>query len=114
MHPTRVQPSNRSARLSHVPDPRTVTLLTDRSLRSTAKVIYMLLDQLGGGQPTAISQPDLAARMSLSREIVADHLTSLRRAGYIEVSSYVREDGRRINTYRTRVLYQEQPVVYTG
>lgn len=98
--------------LNYVPNPRAVDILTDRSLRASAKVIYMLLDELGHGQPLAISQGDLAEKISLSREIVADHLSALRKSGYIEVSSYLREDGRRINTYRTRISVREEPLVY--
>lgn len=101
-------------RLNHVPDPRAYEVLTDRRLSPAAKVVYMLLDALGGGKPLAISQKEVAAELSISREIVSGHLASLHKQGYVALSTYTREDGRVIHTYRTRVQPEEivEPIVY--
>lgn len=96
------------------PDPRAYEVLTDRRLSPAAKVIYMLLDNLGHGKPLAISQKEVAQELSISREIVSGHISNLHRQGYLALSTYVREDGRTIHTYRTRILPGEieAPVVY--
>jgi DNA-binding Lrp family transcriptional regulator len=99
-----------------VPTPRMHDVLTDSKISSTAKVVYMFLDELGRGAPVAIQQTDIAEALSITRETVSSRIADLRTRGYVGVSVYISDEGRRINTYRTRLHadLRPKPLVYSG
>lgn len=98
-----------------LPTPRMREVLTDTRLSSTSKVVYSFLDDLGQGSPVAIPQHQLAEALGLVRETVAARIADLRKRGYIGVSVWIDPNGRRINTYQTRVVagaWALEPVIY--
>jgi len=98
-----------SEAIAPVPTPRLHDVLTDSRISSTAKVVYVFLDELGQGNPIAIQQSEIAEALSLTRETVSSRIADLRQRGYVGVSVYINENGRRVNTYRTRLVHATTP-----
>lgn len=99
----------------YTPTPRLLEVLGDDTLSPTAKVVYALLEEMGRGRPVGIRQSEIADLIGTSRKTVVVRINELWLRRYIQVSSHTTPDGKRVQTYRTRVTSAEtalEPIIY--